>query len=195
MGGNFNEAPSPPIPPVIFDQPPPTPMGHGIYPSAPASMALSLGGASTWMCSLAHVDGQVSLDSDITMSAPVSVPPLVVPVPVLWDPTAAVLACPTEVPGPILAAPAAAGVPAPTAHTPSGPPAPHAAPFQSLPAVSLGLCPALALPLAATSQSLAVDVVELLQLDPIKDVRSYPAMYEVIQLFLCMDMFSTGHAD
>ncbi len=147
------------------------------------------------MCSLAHVDGQVSLDSDITMSAPISVPPLVVPVPVLWDPTAAVLARPTEVPSPILAAPAAAEVPAPTAHAPYGPPAPHAAPFQSLPAVSLGLCPAHALPLAATSQSLAVDVVELLQLDPIKDVRSYPAMHEVIQLFLCMDMFSTGHAD
>ncbi len=55
-GGHLGEAPSPPIPPVIFEQSPPTPMGHGVYPSAQTSVASSLGGASTPMHSLAHVD-------------------------------------------------------------------------------------------------------------------------------------------
>ncbi len=49
--------------------------------------------------------------------------------------------------------------------------------------------------MAATSQSLGVDTFKLLQLDPIKDTKSYLAMYEVIQLYLHMDVFSTGHAD
>ncbi len=194
-GGNFGEAPPPPIPTVIFNQPPPALMGHGVYPSATASVALSLGGASTPMPSLGHVDGWVSLDSNITTSALIPIPPPVVPVPVPWAPTAAVPARPMVVPGPILAAPAAAAVPTPMFHDLINPPVPHVAPFQPLPAVSLGLFPAPALPLAATSQPLAVDAFKLLQLDPIKDVRSYLAMYKVIQLFLCMDMFSTGHAD
>ncbi len=161
-GGNFGEAPPPPIPPVIFDQPPPAPMGHSVYPSALASVVPSLGGASTLMHSLAHVAGQVSLDSNITMSAPIPAPLLVVSVPVLWAPTAAVLAHPMVVPGLILVAPAAVAVPAPMVHAPVGLPAPHAVPFQALPAVSLGLSPAPALPLVATSQSLMVDAFKLL---------------------------------
>jgi hypothetical protein len=48
-GGHLGEAPPPKIPPVIFEQSPSAPMGYGIYPSAPTSMALSLGSASTPM--------------------------------------------------------------------------------------------------------------------------------------------------
>ena len=55
-GRHLGEAPSPPIPPVIFEQSPPAPMGHGVYPSGPASVVSSLGGVSTPMRSLAHVD-------------------------------------------------------------------------------------------------------------------------------------------
>jgi hypothetical protein len=186
-GGALGEAPAPPIPPVIFNQAPPAPMEHGIYPNAPASMALSVGGASTPMHSLAHADGWVSSDSDITMSA-LHAPP--VPAPMVVSVAGLMV-----VPGPIMTVPAAAVAFHPVIHSAILPSAPSAAPLQTLPAVLPGLSPAPALPLAATSQSLGVDAYKLLQLDPIKDVKSYLAMYEVVQLYLCMDMLLTGHPD
>ena len=45
------------------------------------------------------------------------------------------------------------------------------------------------------SHSLEVDAFNLLQLNPIKNEKSYPDMYEVIQLYLHMDIFSMGHAN
>ncbi len=127
--------------------------------------------------------------------APGPVPPPVVPVPILTTPTVEVPACPTVVPCPILSAPMAAAVPVPSLHSPAGPTAPSATPFLALLPVSLDFAPAHVILMEATSQSLRVDAFKLLQLNPIKDAKSYRAMYEVIQLYLYMHVFSTGHAD
>jgi hypothetical protein len=156
------------------------------------------------MHSLVHVDARVSLDSDNTMSVPAQVPPaqapdpappLMVPVPTLTTPTAAVPAHLRIVAGLVISAPKAAMVLLPTLHPPAGPTAPPTIPFPALPPVLLDLAPAPVIPMAPTSQSLGVDAFKLLQLDPIKDAKSYHAMYYVFQLYLRKEMFSTGHAD
>ncbi len=110
--------------------------------------------------------------------------------PVFPTPTAAVPAHPTVVHGLVLPAPMAVAVPVPTPHPPSGPTEPPVTPFLAILPASLGVAPAPVIPMVATSQSLGVDALKLLQLDPIKDAKSYLTMYKVIQLYLGMDIFS-----